>query len=191
MTANPGTGAESTARLLLVMSEHDLVERAQDGDLAAFEALYRDHVARVFGLCLRMVANRSQAEELAQDAFVRAWEKLPTFRGKSAFSTWLHRLTVNVVLGDRRSRSRREDKNVAIDQVGPLPSLATPRGSEVGIDLERAIAALPERARTVFVLHDVEGYRHSEIAKLAGMAEGTSKAHLHRARQLLREALRR
>ena len=171
------------------MPESDLVDRAQRGDLEAFEALYRDHVSRVFGLCLRMVADRAQAEELTQEAFIRAWEKLSTFRSKSAFSTWLHRLTVNVVLGDRRGRSRREDKNVAIEQIGPLPARTATRSSDTGIDLERAIAALPERARAVFVLHDIEGYLHSEIAELLDMAEGTSKAHLHRARLLLREAI--
>lgn len=166
-----------------------LVKRAQRGDVQAFEQLYRDNVGRVFALCRRMCGETSQAEELTQEAFVRAWQRLSTFRGDSAFSTWLHRLTVNVVLGHLRTRSRRGEKE--------LPELERcDTGSQVhhepglAVDLERAISSLPDRARTVFVLHDVEGYRHREIAQLAGMAEGTSKAQLHRARKLLREVLR-
>src|SRR5712692_10125336 len=134
-----------------------LIHRAQQGDQAAFAALYREHVGRVYALCLRLTADPARAEELTQDAFVRAWERLAGFRGESTFSSWLYRLTVNVVC----------------------------------LDLERAVATLPAGAREVFVLHDVERYRHEEIAELTGIAVGTSKAQLFRARRLLRERLRR
>ncbi len=166
-----------------------LVSRAQAGDEAAFEALYRRHVPRIMGLCWRLCGgDESVAQELVQDAFVRAWTKLGSFRGDAMFSTWLHRLTVNVALSDRRLRVRR------LERERPLEQLPAETGTKAldGIDrdLERAIARLPERARTVLVLHDVEGYKHREIAALSGMAEGTSKAQLHRARRLLRQWLR-
>lgn len=171
------------------MTEADLVARAQDGDVQAFESLYRSHVARVYGLCLRMVADPSRAEDLTQEAFVRAWEKLPSFRGLSAFTTWLHRLTVNLVLGELRARSRRREEPVDHPELHVVPDPVAARELTGGIDLERAICDLPPQARMVFVLHDVEGFQHAEIAELAGIAEGTSKAHLHRARRILRKAL--
>src|SRR5213078_2162772 len=165
----------------------DLIHRAQQGDRAAFEALYRAHAGRVYALCLRLTADAAQAEERTQDAFVRAWERLATFRGESAFSTWLYRLTVNEVL-----LGRREQRIVTTDDPA---ALERPRGADPAsgsaLDLERAVAALPPGAREVFVLHDVEGYRHEEIAELTGIAVGTSKAQLFRARRLLREALNR
>jgi len=167
----------------------NLVDRAASGDVAAFEELYRENVSRVYLLCLRMCGDPSLAEELAQEAFIRAWQKLDSFRGDSAFSTWLHRVTVNVVLGDRRSTARREARiKPAGDELPVDLSTSEPSPGQV-LDLERSIAALPEGARTIFVLHDVEGYRHKEIARLTGLAEGTSKAQLHRARKLLRKAL--
>jgi RNA polymerase sigma-70 factor (ECF subfamily) len=167
----------------------NLVDRAAKGDVEAFEELYRENVGKVYLLCLRMCGDPSRAEELTQEAFVRAWTKLGSFRGASAFSTWLHRVTVNVVLGERRSTVRREAR---IKPVGNEPSpelMASEPSPGQTLDLERSIAALPEGARTVFVLHDVEGYRHQEIADLTGLAVGTSKAQLHRARKLLRKAL--
>ena len=174
----------------------DLVERAQAGEVGAFEALYRGNVGRVFALCLRMCGDRREAEERTQDAFVRAWEKLDGFHGRSAFSSWLHRLTVNVVLGHWRTQGRRRQRVVAFeDYVGggddrlDLASESSAPLVGEGLDLERAIAALPSGARTVFVLYDVEGYQHSEIAEMTGLATGTCKAQLHRARQLLRKAL--
>jgi RNA polymerase sigma-70 factor (ECF subfamily) len=168
--------------------EH-LVGRAASGDVDAFEELYRENAGRVYLLCLRMCGDHSLAEELAQEAFVRAWEKLGTFRGDSAFSTWLHRITVNVVLSDRRSTARREARIKPVGDKLPVDLSASGPSHGQALDLERSIAALPEGARTVFVLHDVEGYRHKEIARLTGLAEGTSKAQLHRARKLLRKAL--
>jgi len=168
------------------------VDRAAGGDRLAFERLYRLHVDRIYSLCTRMVGDRTRAEELTQDAFVRAWEKLAQFRGESAFGTWLHRLAVNVVLNDRqtegRRRGRQDDSVEDVDTMahgdvrpGPVPGLS--------IDLERAIAGLPPGARKVFVLHDVEGYTHDEIGEILGVTAGGCKAQLHRARLLLREAL--
>lgn len=170
----------------------DLIHRAQQGDQAAFEALYRAHAGRVYALCLRLTADAAQAEELTQDAFVRVWERLASFRGESAFSSWLFRLTVNVVLLRGRAARRRALRVFTTDDPAALEQ---PRSDSSGvgraIDLERAVATLPPGAREVFVLHDVEGYRHEEIAQLAGIAVGTSKAQLFRARRLLREALSR
>src|SRR5881296_3387212 len=168
----------------------DLIHRAQQGDRAAFEALYRAHAGRVYALCLRLTADAAQAEERTQDAFVRAWERLATFRGDSSFSSWLYRLTVNEVLLGRRAERRREQRIVTTDDPA---ALERPRGAEVGaeiaLDLERAVAALPPGAREVFVLHDVEGYRHGEIAGMLGVTSGTTKAQLHRARMMLRRHL--
>ena len=167
----------------------DLVVRAASGDVAAFEELYRENASRVYLLCLRMCGDPSLAEELAQEAFVRAWQKLGSFRGDSAFSTWLHRITVNVVLGDRRSTARREARVKSVGDDLPVDLSSSEPFPGQALDLERSIAALPDGARTVFVLHDIEGYRHKDIARLTGLAEGTSKAQLHRARKLLRKAL--
>jgi RNA polymerase sigma-70 factor (ECF subfamily) len=168
-----------------------LVRRAQAGEVSAFEQLYRENVDRVFALCLRMSADRGRAEELTQDVFVRAWERLGSFEGRSAFSTWLHRMAVNVVLGEKRSDTARTARVMVTDDLEAFdrPRLTSDPGT--AMDLERAIAKLPPGARTVFVLHDVEGYRHEEIGRMHGLAVGTCKAQLHRARKLLREALNR
>ncbi len=169
--------------------ERELVAMAQAGDAAAFESLYRAHEGRIYGLCLRMSGEPEEAMELAQMAFVRAWEKLPLFRFRAAFGSWLHRLTVNVVLAEWRRKGRVREQVVAMDE-GSLPEVAPPSSRPgLAVDLERAIAGLPKGARTVFVLHDVEGYKHREIAELTGLAVGTTKAQLHRARRLLRVAL--
>lgn len=170
-------------------SEAVLVDRAARGDIEAFEELYRANSGRVYVLCLRMTGDAGLAEELAQEAFVRAWQKLKSFRGASAFSTWLHRVTVNVVLGHRRSAARRDSRLQVMDDEFPGDAAVREARPAESIDLERAIASLPDGARTVFVLHDVEGYRHREIADLTGIAVGTSKAQLHRARKMLRKAL--
>ncbi len=165
-----------------------LVARAAAGDVQAFEELYRANVGRVYALCLRMAGDRHLAEELVQESFVRAWQKLPSFRGASAFSTWLHRVTVNVVLGHRRSAASRARGSASPEAAEAERTVSAVNPGEA-IDLERAIGALPDRAREVFVLHDVEGFRHEEIARLTGIAVGTSKAQLHRARRILRKAL--
>ena len=170
------------------------VARAAAGDREAFERLYHGNVNRVFSLCVRMVGNRPQAEELTQDVFVRAWQKLALYRGESAFGTWLHRLAVNVVLNARKSegRDRRRfgggDEGDEIESLPHARSISTPGAS---IDLEAAIALLPPGARRIFVLHDVEGFKHEEIAEMLDITAGGSKAQLHRARLLLREALER
>ena len=173
--------------------EQPLLQRARAGDLDAFEALYRATAPRVFALCLRMTADRQRAQELTQDVFVRAWEALPSFRGDAAFTSWLHRIAVNVVLMGARAERRRVSRvALAEDLEGEVgDGFAPPIDVEQGIDLERAIAKLPPGARRVFILHDIEGYRHEEIARLTGTAQGTLRAQLHRARKLLMEALSR
>jgi RNA polymerase sigma-70 factor (ECF subfamily) len=170
------------------------VARAASGDRRAFEHVYRTHLNHVYSLCVRMTSDRTRAEELTQDVFVRAWEKLPTFRGESAFSTWLHRLTVNVVLNERRVDVRERSRTVSSDDdeesAPPASSTSQPMHAEK-MDIERAIAKLPKGARKVFVLHDVEGFTHEEIGSMLGVTAGGCKAQLHRARLLLREALTR
>lgn len=169
----------------------DLIRQAQDGDESAFAALYQAHCGRVHALCLRLAGEAQAARELTQDVFVRVWEALPSFRGESAFTSWLHRLAVNVFLTNRRTSGRRERRvfTLAGPETMESPRESSPEG--LRLDLEAAIGLLPEGARTVFVLHDIEGYQHGEIARMIGVAEGTSKAQLFRARRLLREALSR
>ena len=169
--------------------------RAKAGDVDAFEAMYNEHAARVYALCLRLTANPVEARDLTQDTFVRAWEALPNFRGDANITTWLHRIAVNAMLMQRRSTQRRlsrvalvEDERDDADGV-PQGSVA-PADVGAAIDLERAIAALPPGVRRAFVMHDVEGYSHDEIARMTGLAAGTLRAQLHRARQLLIQRLR-
>jgi RNA polymerase sigma-70 factor, ECF subfamily len=171
--------------------EKALVRKAQAGDLAAFEQLYRDNVSRVHAVCLRLAGDAALAEELVQETFIRAWQRLGTFRGESAFSSWLYPLTVNMALSERRSRRRRTARVMTTDDLTPFDRPLRGEGPEGSFDLERALRELPDGARAVFVLHDVEGFKHDEIAKMTGIAAGTSKAQLHRARRLLREALAR
>ncbi|MEO6866195.1 MAG: RNA polymerase sigma factor [Gemmatimonadaceae bacterium] len=165
------------------------VELAASGDRHAFERLYRDNINRVYAVCVRMCGDRERAEELAQDAFVRAWERLQQFRGDSAFSTWLHRLTVNVVLEAQRNERRNRARTESDDVLNGTPPIARREFHVEKMDLAVAIAALPPGARAVFALHDVEGYKHEEIAGMLDITSGGSKAQLHRARRLLREAL--
>ncbi len=168
-------------------SEAADVARAQAGDKDAFERLYRLHVGRIHGLACRM-AGFEVAEDLTQDAFVRAWEKLHTFRGDSQFGTWLYRLAINVIVEDRRrgaNRWRREE-----DDEDALRNLSVPPANAgFRMDFEAAVNLLPDAARRIFVLHDVEGYKHREIGKLTGITSGTSKGQLHRARMILRRYL--
>jgi RNA polymerase sigma-70 factor (ECF subfamily) len=168
----------------------ELVRRAQRGEVEAFEGLYRAHVGRVHAVCRRMAGDPAHAEELTQDVFVRAWERLGSFLGDAAFGSWLHRLAVNVVLEDARGERRRSAR-VAVMAVPPETAAGGAGALDARMDLDRALAALPPGARTVFVLHDMEGYSHGEIAALTGLAEGTLRAQLHRARRLLMEALER
>ncbi|HEX8696642.1 MAG TPA: RNA polymerase sigma factor [Longimicrobium sp.] len=156
----------------------------------AFDRLYEQHAGRVYGLCLHMSGDPAEAETLTQDVFVRAWTRLASFRGDSAFGSWLYRLAVNVVLETRRSEARR----AARDRLAAGPGLepAAQRAPvDERLDLERAIATLPRKARLVLLLHDVEGYPQAEIAEMTGIAVGTVKSQLHRARRLLRERLER
>ncbi len=170
-------------------SERADVALAAAGDQQAFERLYRLHLARIHSLVRRMVGGEGDADELVQDAFVRAWQRLSTFRGEAAFGTWLHRLTVNLVLNWQKGESRSRKR---IDPMADPDAEPGRRASpEVGLDLEEAMKRLPPGARQVFVLHDVEGFRHEEIGDMLGVTSGTSKAQLHRARMLLRTHLER
>lgn len=162
---------------------------AASGDASAFERLYRSHVPRVYSLVRRMLTDED-ADEIAQDVFVRAWQKLGTFRGEAAFGTWLHRLAVNVILARRKALGTRRKRYLESDaSLEMVP--ARRAGLEMTMDFETAMARLPDGAREVFVLHDVEGYRHEEIAEMLGLAAGTSKSQLHRARMSLRRHLER
>lgn len=195
--------AESTIDAMPQSIERDaeraLVAKAQGGDVAAFEALYRANAPRVYGLALRLTGNANDAGELTQDVFVHAWQRLTAFRGDAAFGSWLHRIALNTrfmrVRGDRRRAARiriqsdadAHDLTESTERQGMVPAIDVTQA----VDLERAIATLPPGARRVFVLHDVIGYRHDEIARLTQLAEGTIRAQLHRARRLLMEALER
>ena len=175
-------------------AEAQAIADAKKGDAAAFEALYNVHKRRVYSLCLRMIGNAAEAEDLTQEAFLQMFRKIGTFRGEAAFSTWLHRLTVNEVLQARRSAGRRNARVTLAADPLELEAAPAPAGGNPGAgssDLAQAIARLPAGARMVFVLHDVEGYQHDEVAALLDIAEGTSKAQLFRARRLLREMLDR
>ena len=166
----------------------DPVARAAAGDVRAFEELYRTHLPRVYSLVRRMGGGRD-ADELTQDVFVRLWQKIGTFRGDSAFTTWLHRLTVNVVIERFRSETTRRQRLRDGEDVFEL--LPAPRQSgDLAMDFETAMLKLPDGAREIFVLHDIEGYKHQEIASLLDISPGTSKAQLHRARMMLRKHLR-
>ena len=171
--------------------DHALARAAGRGDSRAFEALYRRHSRRVYAVVWRLAGGQAaRAEDLVQESFIRAWQALPGFRFESAFSTWLHRLVVNTALMDLRGRAGGQDRET---DDSALEHIAT--GDSAGqrvrdqLDLERAVATLPDRARAVLVLHDIEGWKHQEIAAELGMAVGSSKAQLHRARSLLRKRL--
>lgn len=164
------------------------VARAAAGDVRAFERLYEAHLPRVHGLVRRMAGGRD-TDELTQDVFVRVWQKLASFRGDSAFATWLHRLAVNVVIERFRTESARRQR--LHDGEAIFDTLAAPhRSGDVRMDFEAALERLPDGAREIFVLHDVEGYKHHEIATLLEISAGTSKAQLHRARMMLRRHLK-
>jgi RNA polymerase sigma-70 factor (ECF subfamily) len=167
----------------------DSVARAAGGDVRAFEEVYRAHLPRVYSLVRRMAGERD-ADELTQDVFVRLWQKLGTFRGDSAFTTWLHRLAVNVVIERFRSDATRRQRLHDGEDVFDTIAAPKERSGDLAMDFEAAVVKLPQGAREIFVLHDVEGYKHNEIAALLGISSGTSKAQLHRARMMLRKHLR-
>lgn len=182
MTAAFQTSEASTEQ------QGEWVSQAAKGDRSAFEKLYRSHARRVFSVIWRLVGgNEARAEELTQEAFVKAWQALPGFRGDSAFSTWLHRLAVNTALMDLRANAKSDRQEVSDVELEQFSAPATSRTNR--IDLEQAVQSLPPRARAVLLLYDVEGWTHQEIAGELGMAVGSSKAQLHRARGLLRERL--
>jgi RNA polymerase sigma-70 factor, ECF subfamily len=164
------------------------VAAAAAGDVRAFEALYRAHLPKIHSLVRRMTAGRD-ADELTQDVFVRAWQKLGSFRGASTFGTWLHRLAVNVVIERFRTDAARRRRLHDDDSIFERLS-AVSRSGDLAMDFETAIARLPDGARRIFVLHDVHGYKHHEIAALLDLSPGTSKAQLHRARMMLRRYLK-
>ncbi len=178
-------------------NEADLIERAKQGDAQAFQALYDKHKRRVYSLCLRMTANTAEAEDLTQEAFLQLYRKIATFRGESAFSTWLHRLSVNVVLMQLRKKSlpvvsleestQGEEDTPKKDFGAEDLALA---GSIDRLQLQKAVDDLPPGYRTIFVLHDIEGYEHNEIATLVGCSIGNSKSQLHKARMKLRDLLK-
>jgi len=167
--------------------EANWIARAQRADTRAFESLYRLHVDRVYGLCLRMTGNVSEAEDCTQEAFIQAWNKLDRFRGDSAFGTWMHRIAVNTVLGRMRKSKRERDRIQVVHETSSSPVSVADTGELR--DLSDAVDRLPEGARHVFVLHAVYGYSHEETGKMLDIAAGTSKAQLHRARRLLAQQL--
>jgi RNA polymerase sigma-70 factor, ECF subfamily len=180
------------------LTEAEAIERAKQGDAEAFEFLYNLHKRRVYSLCLRMTGNPASAEDLTQEAFLQLFRKIATFRGESAFSTWLHRMSVNVVLMQLRKKSLPVvpiDETMEGDEEGTVrkePGAPDERltGSIDRLHLQRAVDELPPGYRRIFVLHDVEGYEHNEIAGLVGCSIGNSKSQLHKARLKLRELLR-
>jgi RNA polymerase sigma-70 factor, ECF subfamily len=170
-----------------VESSGELVTRACRGDTGAFEELYRQHVGRVYGLCLRMTGHPESAEDMTQDTFVNAWRSLPGYEGRSSFSTWLHRIAVNAVLAKRRGPQGRNEVSMTDDSGEQMDFEANAAMDEATpIDIERAIAGLPPGARDIVVLHGIYGYSHEEAAGMLGVAVGTCKAQLHRARHLMR-----
>ena len=179
------------------LSEADAIERAKQGDAEAFESLYNLHKRRVYSLCLRMTANTAAAEDLTQEAFLQLFRKIGTFRGESAFSTWLHRMAVNVVLMQLRKKGLPVvplEENIETEEETHRkePGADDPRlaGSIDRMQLQRSIASLPPGYRMIFLLHDVEGYEHNEIAEMVGCSIGNSKSQLHKARMKLREILK-
>lgn len=188
----PGPGvATLTRHQRTAKAESDVadVALAASGDAHAFERLYRAHVPRIHSLVSRMLDD-DLADEVTQDIFVRAWQKLKTFRGEAAFGTWLYRVGINVILARRASLGKHRERYVDSDSsLEHLPSRE--EAPDTAMDFEGALGRLPEGARQVFVLHDIEGYRHAEIAGMLGVAEGTSKSQLHRARMTLRGYLDR
>lgn len=180
------------------LPEAEAIRRAQQGDAAAFERLYQLHNRRVYSLCLRMVGNTAEAEDLTQEAFLQLFRKIATFRGESAFSTWLHRLAVNVVLMRLRKKTGSESSLEEVTEPdeesgGPRKDFGAPdlklSGSIDRVNLKRAVDQLPAGYKAIFVLHDVQGYEHNEIAQILGCSIGNSKSQLHKARMRLRELL--
>jgi RNA polymerase sigma-70 factor (ECF subfamily) len=172
-------------------ASQDLIARAKTGDKVAFEKIYRIHVGRVYGVCLRILGDHFRAEEATQQVFIRCWAKLASFRGESSLGSWLHRLAVNTALNELKASVSLQIRDSSLEDLRAEPVYQGSYSREMQIDLEKAIAALPAGARVVFVLHEIEGLNHMDIANKLGLANGTCKAQLSRARKLLREALKR
>jgi RNA polymerase sigma-70 factor (ECF subfamily) len=183
----PSQAASDPPPEVVDLGERRLIERARRGDESAFEAIYRAHVSRVYGLCLRMLQDPAAAEDCAQEAFISAWRSLPSFEGRSSLSTWLHRIAVNAVLG----RTRRKEPVIHAAEPEEMANAEIPALADAMdvLDLEQLIATLPSGARHVLVLQGVYGYTHEETAEFLGIAVGTCKAQLHRARRLLSERM--
>jgi len=199
-TSTPKKRTLATAKKILAsgITEAEAIERAKTGDGEAFEVLYGLHKRRVYSLCLRMTGNTAEAEDLTQEAFLQLYRKIATFRGESAFSTWLHRLAVNVVLMHLRKKGLPEvslqETLEPSEEDGPKKDIGARdnvlAGSIDRVNLERAIESLPPGYRIIFVLHDIEGYEHNEIAEMMGCSIGNSKSQLHKARMKLRDILK-
>jgi RNA polymerase sigma-70 factor, ECF subfamily len=174
-------------------SDYDLAQASSRGDMSAFEQIYERHHRRVYSLCLRMVANATEAEDLTQEVYIQLFRKIGSFRGESAFTTWLHRLTVNHVLMHFRKKGVKLEKTTEEGEIGEIQDLiqgGTERPRYVDrLALDKAIAELPPGYRTVFILHDIEGFEHEEIGNILGVSTGTSKSQLHKARMRLRDLL--
>ena len=194
-TVETKSAKTATEKAPTPMSDYALAQRAAVGDLTAFEELYERHNRRVYSLCLRMTQNSAEAEDLAQEAFIQLFRKIGSFRGESAFTTWLHRLTVNQVLMHFRKRSVKLEQTTDEGETPVQVVVGTENPAQMPvvdrIALDKAIGQLPPGYRTVFVLHDVEGHEHEEIARMLGCSVGTSKSQLHKARMKLRTLLRR
>jgi RNA polymerase sigma-70 factor (ECF subfamily) len=188
MTARLRGSAETLGTVNDIHTIDDVVRRAQQGDVGAFESLYRMHSPAIYALCRRMVGDDGEARDLVQDVFVRAWERLTTFHGHSSLATWLHRLGVNVVLEHLRSSKRDAARLIEGDDV-TFGSQSSGNRLDAAMDLDAALVQLPGGARTVFVLHDIEGYSHDEISQMTGIAPGTARAQLWRARRALMRLL--
>ena len=190
---NVGTGEDTAQVELPQASDLMLAQKSADGNMEAFEELYRRHSRRVYSLCLRMTANVEKAEDLAQDVFVHLFRKIGSFRGQSAFTTWLHRVTVNQVLMHFRKRSTKTEQTTEDGEtpVQIVKGTSDPNAMPIvdRIALDKAIAQLPPGYKSVFILHDIEGHEHTEVAKILGCSVGTSKSQLHKARMKLRGLL--
>ena len=172
------------------MNEQQLIRRIQQkGDADSYERIYRTYVDRIYPLALRICGDQHRAEELTQDIFVRTWQKIGLYKGKSSFYTWLYRLAMNVILGSERSLKIRKEREILSSDLSQIPMDCN--DLDTRIDLQRAMERLPIKARAVLVLHDIEGLKHAQIANCTGISVGTSKAQLHRARKLMREMLNR
>jgi RNA polymerase sigma-70 factor, ECF subfamily len=170
--------------------EEGIVLQAKAGNHMAFETLYRMHLGRVYGICMRMLSDRSAAEEVTQKIFIHAWLKLDSFRGDSRFSSWLYRLSVNMILDELKLAGGKNNPGILDEEIDPASMPSFEPGQDLRMDLNRAIDSLPRQARLIFVMHDVAGFTHEEIAESTNLAPGTCKAQVSRARKILREVLK-